>query len=206
MVVHTPGTDFTPPPQTITVKGQIWPCRTHAVVVLNKPAGYECSQAPSHHPSVYSLLPEPLRRRGVQAVGRLDAETVGLLILTDCGALNHRLTSPKTAIEREYHARCAAGLPSDAPQRLRNGLVLRGENQPSCAHAAHWLGDDTLSVTLRQGRYHEVRRLIAALGSRVTHLQRVRFGNYYLPADLAAGEWRWLGDDEVLQLECKNQP
>ena len=97
--VDTAGLEF-------GVQGQRWPFHAKALVMLHKPAGYECSQKPKHHPSVMSLLPAPLRRRGVQPVGRLDEDPTGLLLLTDDGTLIHRLTSPKHHVPKVYEVRC----------------------------------------------------------------------------------------------------
>jgi len=88
------------------VDGRAWPYHAKALLLLHKPAGYECSQRPRHHPSVLSLLPPPLRTRGVQPVGRLDADTTGVLLLTDDGTLIHRLTSPKHHVPKVYEVQC----------------------------------------------------------------------------------------------------
>ena len=95
-----PDSEVNPQGKVFSVEGTAWPYHEKAVIVLNKPAGYECSQKPTHHPSVMTLLPPPLRRRGVQPVGRLDADTTGLLLLTDDGALLHRLTHPKSTFRK----------------------------------------------------------------------------------------------------------
>lgn len=102
-----PDSEVNPQGKVFSVEGTAWPYHEKAVIVLNKPVGYECSQKPTHHPSVMTLLPPPLRRRGVQPVGRLDADTTGLLLLTDDGALLHRLTHPKKHVPKTYVARCA---------------------------------------------------------------------------------------------------
>ena len=94
-VVHDPGAEFDTDGLVFEVEGRAWPFHAKALVLLHKPAGFECSQKPRHHPSVMSLLPPPLRDRGVQPVGRLDEDTTGVLLLTDDGALIHRLTSPR---------------------------------------------------------------------------------------------------------------
>ena len=98
----------------VEVDGVRWPVHAKALLMLHKPAGYECSQKPRHHPSVMGLLPAPLQRRGVQPVGRLDADTTGLLLLTDDGALIHRLTSPKHHVPKVYEV--TAKHPIDAAQ------------------------------------------------------------------------------------------
>jgi 16S rRNA pseudouridine516 synthase len=174
------------------VDGGDWPYRLPALLALNKPAGYECSQRPSHHPSVLSLLPLPLRTRGVQPIGRLDADTTGLLLLTDDGALIHRLTSPKRHVPKVYEARCAEPVTPLLLQRLLAGVVLRDDPQPVRAQQARAIDLHTLELTLTEGRYHQVKRMVAAAGNHVVALHRSRFGALALPADLAPGQWRWL--------------
>jgi len=175
-----------------SVDGTTWPYYPQALLMLNKPAGYECSQRPSHYPSVMTLLPAPLRTRGVQPVGRLDADTTGLLLLTDDGALLHRLTSPRRHVPKVYEARCAEA-PTDAQLRaLVDGVVLRDDPSPVRAESAERTGEFTIRLTLTAGRYHQVKRMIAAAGNHVDALHRCRFGACTLPGDLAPGQWRFL--------------
>lgn len=180
---------------TLTVAGVAWPVVTHALVMLHKPAGYECSQRPGRWPSVLSLLPAPLRQRGkggVQPVGRLDADTTGLLLLTDDGALLHRLTSPKHHVPKVYEVRCKHPVDAAQLERLLTGVVLHDDPAPVAATAAEATGSHTLRLTLAQGKYHQVKRMLAAVGNRVDGLHRSAFGSLTLPTDLAPGQWRWV--------------
>jgi 16S rRNA pseudouridine516 synthase len=182
-----------------TVDGVAWPYHARALIALHKPAGYECSQRPSHHPTVMSLLPAPLRTRGVQPVGRLDADTTGLLLLTDDGALLHRLTSPKRHVPKVYIARCAEPVTPAQLQHLRDGVALKDDPQPARAQQADLLDATTLVLTLTEGRYHQVKRMVAAAGNHVAALHRQRFGALELPPDLAPGAWCFLpGPQAVL--------
>lgn len=201
--VDDPDADFDTDGLVFEVSGKTWPYHEKALILLNKPAGYECSQKPKHHPSVLSLLPGPLRERGVQPVGRLDEDTTGLLLLTDDGALIHRLTSPKHHVPKVYEARCKHPLTADQVQRLVDGVELREPELPgkrprppelARAEAAAALGEHTLSLTLTEGKYHQVKRMIAAVGNRCEALHRSQIGQLRLPADLAPGQWRWLDD------------
>src|SRR5215207_4782836 len=117
------------------VDGEPWRYRERALLVLNKPAGYECSQKPKHHASVYSLLPAPLRARGVQAIGRLDEDTTGVLLFTDDGQLIHRWTSPRHHVPKVYEVVCADPLSVDTAQRLVAGVVLHDAPEPVRAEA-----------------------------------------------------------------------
>jgi 16S rRNA pseudouridine516 synthase len=183
------------------VQGIDWPYRERAVVLLHKPAGYECSQKPRHHPGVLSLLPPPLRTRGVQPVGRLDEDTTGALLLTDDGALIHRLTSPKRHVPKVYEVTTKHAVDDALVERLLGGVVL--DDAPGVtvrAAACERSGAHALRLTLTEGKYHQVKRMVAAAGNRVAALHRSAFGPVVLGDDLAPGRWRWLGDDEVAAL------
>ncbi len=176
--------------------GARWPHRERALIVLHKPAGYECSLKPRHHPSVHSLLPPPLRRRGVQAIGRLDEDTTGVLLFTDDGALVHRLTSPKRHVAKVYEVRCKHRVDSGQIDRLRAGVLLHDDNETVRASACEATGDRALRMTLTEGRYHQVKRMVASVGNRVEALERSSFGSIRLDG-LAAGQWRWADADDV---------
>jgi len=188
-----PQTAFVVDDLVLSVQGQPWPYHAKAVVLLHKPAGYECSTKPRHYPSVLALLPAPLRERGVQSVGRLDADTTGLLLLTDDGALIHRLTSPKLHVAKVYEARCKHPLAPDTVARLLAGVVLDDDPEPVQAIACEETGESGLRMTLTEGRYHQVKRMVAAVGNRVEALHRSAVGGLALPDALAPGQWRWLG-------------
>ncbi|MGZ5767934.1 MAG: 16S rRNA pseudouridine(516) synthase [Caldimonas sp.] len=170
--------------------GARWPYRERALVVLHKPAGYECSKKPRHHPSVYSLLPAPLRTRGVQAVGRLDEDTTGVLLFTDDGALLHRLTSPKHHVAKVYEVVCTHPVDAGQVERLLAGVLLHDEDATVRAAACEATGERALRLTLKEGKYHQVKRMVAAAGNRVEALERSAFGPMGL-AGLAVGAWRW---------------
>lgn len=181
----------------LTVDGQAWPVVEHALIMLHKPAGFECSLKPSAWPSVMTLLPAPLRRRGVQPVGRLDQDTTGLLLLTDDGTLLHRLTSPKHHVPKVYEAAVKHALDDSQCERLRQGVALHGERDVVRADEAVAVSTHRLRLTITSGKYHQVKRMVAAAGNRVEALHRVRFGALSLPADLPAGQWRWVQPHEV---------
>ena len=180
-----------------SVQGQPWTYHAKALLMLHKPAGYECSTKPRHHPSVLTLLPAPLRERGVQPVGRLDADTTGLLLLTDDGSLIHRLTSPKHHVAKVYEVTCKHALAADTAARLLAGVVLDDDPAPVRALACEATGEQQLRMSLTEGRYHQVKRMVAAVGNRCEALHRSAFGAWQLPADLSAGQWRWVASASV---------
>ncbi len=182
------------------VNGQPWAYHEKALILLHKPAGYECSQKPRHHPSVLSLLPAPLRTRGVQSVGRLDEDTTGLLLLTDDGALIHRLTSPKHHVPKVYEVTCKHAMEAQHVLQLLRGVVLDDDPLPVRAAAAELITPTHLRLTLTEGKYHQVKRMVAAVGNRVEGLQRSAFGAITLGEVAQPGQWRWIGSAERKQL------
>ena len=197
--IRDPSAEFDPSGLMLDVRGEAWPVHAKALVLLHKPAGVECSQKPRHHPSVMNLLPAPLRLRGVQPIGRLDADTTGLLLLTDDGALIHRLTSPKKHVEKVYDIETAEPATPGQIEALLRGVVLRDDPRPVRAADCARTGERSLRMTLLEGKYHQVKRMLAAVGNTVVGLHRSRFGALELPRDLAPGQWRWLdGANDVL--------
>lgn len=189
----------------LRVDGQPWLTHVQALIVLHKPAGYECSLKPGAWPGVHNLLPVPLRRRGLQPVGRLDQDTTGLLLLTDDGPLLHKLTSPKHHVPKVYEVRCKHPVTQAMCDRLRKGVVLDDDPAPVAADAAERVAsadgaDDTLELrlTLLQGKYHQVKRMVAAVGNRVEGLHRSQIGRLTLPETLAPGQWAWVDDPKVV--------
>ena len=167
------------------------------VLMMHKPAGFTCSHADQGR-LVYDLLPPRFLKRDpkLSSVGRLDAETTGLLLFTDDGALLHRLISPKSSLEKTYEATLARPLEGHEAALFSAGtLVLRGEDKPCLPARLEVTGTHTARLTLTEGRYHQVRRMFAAAGNHVEALHRSRFGGLEL-GDLAAGAWRLLQADE----------
>jgi 16S rRNA pseudouridine516 synthase len=175
-----------------SVDGIAWPYAEFASLVLHKPAGYECSRKPQHHPSVLELLPLPLRERGVQPIGRLDEDTTGLLLITDDGRLNHALSSARRKVPKVYLATTRHPVEQAQVDRLLAGVLLNDEPEPIAAAACEIAGDNRLRLTLTGGKYHQVKRMVAAAGNRVDALHREAIGELSLPGDLKPGEWRWL--------------
>ncbi|MES2888501.1 MAG: 16S rRNA pseudouridine(516) synthase [Pseudomonadota bacterium] len=192
----------------LQVRGQDWPFHAQALLMLHKPTGVECSQKPKHHPSVYTLLPGPLRHRDVQSIGRLDADTTGLLLFTDDGTLLHKLTSPKHHVPKVYEVGCKHPVTPDQVTALLKGVKLVDDPATVAAAAAEPTGERAdglhgLRMTLVQGKYHQVKRMMAAVGNRVEQLHRSQFGPLSLPSDLAPGQWRWL---DASQIDWKAAP
>jgi 16S rRNA pseudouridine516 synthase len=183
-----------------SVDGVSWPFMEFATLMLHKPAGYECSRKPMHHPSVLELLPRPLRLRGVQPVGRLDEDTTGLLLVTDDGQLNHVLSSARRKVPKIYRVTTRHAVDQDQVERLLAGVLLNDEPDPIAAAACEIAGEKLLRLTVTEGKYHQVKRMVAAAGNRVEALHREAVGELALPDDLGVGEWRWLSAVDLNRL------
>jgi 16S rRNA pseudouridine516 synthase len=189
----------------LNIEGIDWPVREHALLMLHKPAGFECSQKPSAWPSVLSLLPGPLRRRGVQPIGRLDQDTTGVLLMTDDGALIHRLTHPRKHVDKVYEVQCNREITPQQIEQLLAGVVLNDDPVPVRARACEAVSDTHLRLTLTEGKYHQVKRMVAAVGNHVDGLHRSAFGPVTIAADCAPGQWRWLSP-EVFDAPASEPP
>jgi 16S rRNA pseudouridine516 synthase len=193
------------------VQGVLWPYHAKAYVLLHKPAGYECSHKPSAWPSLYTLLPAPLRQRpqksavqGVQAVGRLDQDTTGMLVLTDDGPLIHRMSSPRHHVAKVYEVTTAELITDKQVLRLLEGVVLDDSPKPVKAAACIAVSQNHLRLTLTEGKYHQVKRMLLAVGNAVVGLAPLANRRNAFAADLAPGQWRWITPDELQALSAKN--
>jgi 16S rRNA pseudouridine516 synthase len=168
-------------------------------LLLHKPAGYETSHKPLHHPSVYRLLPPQMVNLGVSAVGRLDVDTTGLLLFSTDGQFVHALTSPKKDVPKHYRVTTKHPVSAELLARLREGVLLHDEQETLAADSAEQVGEYLLDMAITQGKYHQVKRMVAAAGNRVEQLHRLALGSLAL-GDLPEGQWRLLSDEERTQL------
>ncbi len=177
------------------VFGEEYQYREHVYIVLNKPQGYECSHQATHHKSVFSLFPEILLHRGIQCVGRLDQDTTGLLLLTDNGQFLQALTHPRKHVPKVYHVTTVDPITPEQIQGLQQGVELRNEKGIYAATDIELFSEHQLSMTIHQGVYHQVKRMLAAVGNKVEALHRHQVGLLELP-DLPEGEWMYLSDEQ----------
>ncbi len=201
-------TEFVAEGLRFRVQGVDWSYFEKAYVMLHKPLATECSQKPSTYPSIYTLLPSPLRLRpqkgavqGVQAVGRLDQDTTGMLLLTDDGKFIHRMSSPRHHVPKVYEVTLKHPLDDRQVQQLLSGVVLDDDPKPVRAAACEAIGERHLRLTLTEGKYHQVKRMLAAVSNRVEALHRSQIGGLRLPDDLPAGQWRWLSAADLAQIQ-----
>jgi 16S rRNA pseudouridine516 synthase len=184
----------------LQVEGKDWEYHEKAYLAFNKPANYECSHKTTHHPSVYSLLPSHFVERGLQSVGRLDYDTTGLLLISDDGQFIHKMTAPKKNIGKVYEITTPEPITQKQIDHLMNGVVLDDDPKPCFATACKLISDHVLAMTIVEGRYHQVKRMMVAVGNNVAKLHRTEIGAFQMPSDLAEGEWRWLYPEDLKRL------
>ncbi|MFA9440513.1 pseudouridine synthase [Uliginosibacterium sp. sgz301328] len=181
-----------------------WRYAEKVYIALNKPLDVECSRKPKHNPSVYNLLPEPVVGRDVQSVGRLDVDTSGLLLFSDDGQFIHALSSPKRHVTKSYRATIKHVIDDSLIEALLGGVQLLDEPKPVSAISAKRVDAHTLELVVDQGKYHLVRRMVAAAGNRVEALHRFAVGELSLESgvlpQLDTEDWCYLTDKHLALL------
>lgn len=187
---------------TLTVFDEEWPVREKVYIALYKPANFECSRKPSHHPGVLTLLPEQFTWRDVQPVGRLDHDTTGLLLMSDDGPFIHAQSSPKRHVPKVYQATTAEPVTDALVAQLLAGVQLHDEPAPLKAISCVARGENLLEIVLEQGKYHQVKRMLAAAGNHCVTLHRSAIGGLALSAlGIAEGEWCYLSAQQLQLLQ-----
>lgn len=198
-----PDTEFDLENLSFTVQGQAWDYREKSYLMLHKPSNYECSHKTQHHPTIYSLLPHALVVRDVQCIGRLDEDTTGLILISDDGQFIHKMSSPKHKVPKVYEVTCKHLVDDVQIAHILKGVQLVDEDAPIAALACTRISDHIIHMTLTEGKYHQVKRMVAAISNRVEGLKRIQIGELKLPDDLAVGKWRWLTEDDMAKLSPK---
>ncbi|MEZ8093560.1 16S rRNA pseudouridine(516) synthase RsuA [Photobacterium swingsii] len=164
--------------------------------MLNKPEGFVCSHVDDHNPTVFVLL-DIVSPEKLHVAGRLDGDTTGLVLLTDDGQWSHRITSPRRVCEKTYYVEVADPLDESAIELFANGVELRGEKDLTRPAKLEIVGEREAFITITEGKYHQVKRMFAAIGNKVEALHRDRIGAVELDEDLEPGEYRKLTPEEV---------
>lgn len=193
-----------PEKQTIVFRGRDITYRRYTYVMLNKPEGYVSATEDSRLPVVTELLDGELRKMELFPVGRLDRDTTGLMILTNNGPLAHRVLSPKHHVPKVYRFTAAEPMAGGVEDKFRDGVTLADGYE--CKSAIIELDEDRMGgyITLTEGKYHQIKRMVASTHNRVVTLERVSFGEIALDISLARGEYRLLTDEEIATLEKQN--
>ena len=203
--VKDPSLHIDPSKDEIICQGRRIIYSKYVYVMLNKPEGYVSATEDQNLPVVTELLSEDLQRMSMFPVGRLDRDTVGLMVLTNNGVLSHALLPPKRHVEKRYYAKFKVPLAEGAEEKFKDGITLLDGYE--CKSADIQCDSDRLSayITLTEGKYHQIKRMIASLDNKVVYLERVSFGPLKLDLNLARGEYRALTDEEV-SLLCASVP
>ena len=198
-VQEDPFVEFKERPATITVNGEEVTTQEKLYVMLHKPLDVECSHNARDHRSVFELLPDRFTAMGIQTVGRLDADSEGLLLLSNQGDFIHKVESPKKGYLKKYRVPLARPFTEEQKAELLGGVMLKGERRPVLAREIAVDGDSVV-ISIGEGLYHQVRRMFAAVGNHVETLKRDAIGPVLLDETLGKGGWRFLTDDEVTSL------
>lgn len=200
-VCNDPDATFALENLQFTIQGEPWQYREHSYLMMHKPAHHECTHKTQFHPTIYTLLPAPLVERGIQCIGRLDEDTTGLILLSDDGQFIHKISSPKHHVPKIYEVSCKHAVSEADIQTLLAGVQLVDEEQTIAAQEISRVSENVIHMTLAEGKYHQVKRMIAAMGNRVEGLKRIKIGRLDLPQDLQPGEWRWLSEQDLEALK-----
>ena len=198
-VAASPEEKIDPERAVLRVDGEEISCARYTYVMLHKPAGVLTATRDARRRTVLDLLPAPWRKKGLAPVGRLDKDTEGLLLLTDDGELTHRLLSPGYHVDKRYYARVSADLEEADAAAFAAGMTL-ADGLVCLPAGLEILSPRECVVTLREGKFHQVKRMLAARGKPVTYLKRLSMGPLPLDEALAPGEYRPLTDAEVALL------
>jgi len=198
-VLEDPFMEFAERPESITVNGEEVSTVDKLYVMMHKPLDVECSHNARDHQSVFSLLPDRFTAMGIQTVGRLDADSEGLLLLSNQGDFIHKVESPKKGLLKRYRVTLAREFTEAQKQELLKGVMLKGERREVLAREIEVDGASVI-VAIGEGLYHQVRRMFAAVGNHVETLERISIGPVQLDASLGRGGWRFLTDEEVSSL------
>ena len=191
--------EFKERPEFITVNGEEVPTIEKLYIMMDKPLDVECSHNARDHQSVFELLPDRFTAMGIQTVGRLDADSSGLLLFSNQGDFIHKVESPKKGYLKKYRVTLARPFTEEQKAELLRGVMLKDERRPVLARALEVDGDSVL-ISIGEGLYHQVRRMFAAVGNHVETLKREAIGPVVLDLTLGKGGWRYMTEEEVASL------
>ena len=198
-VVKSSNVKADPLTDHITVKGIALDFKRNVYLMLNKPKGYVSATEDRDHQTVLELVPKKFSGRDIFPAGRLDRDTTGLMIITDDGALAHNILAPKKHVQKIYHVELDIPVTEEMARGFEEGVEL---NDGVCKEAGlEIVGKYAARVTLKEGRYHQIKRMFGCYGAKVVALHRLAMGNLHLPDDLAIGECRELTEDELKLLQ-----
>ena len=176
--------------------------RKYTYILLNKPEGVVSATEDGRDRTVLDLLPPDMKKTGLFPCGRLDKNTLGLVLLTDNGELGHKLLAPKSHVEKKYYFRSKFPISAEQAARFQNGLTLEDGYETKPAKIELDGDGDCGVITLVEGKYHQIKRMLDALDNKIIYLERITFGPLKLDESLGRGEWRYLSETEIAALEA----
>lgn len=179
------------------IASQPWQYRPQIYILLHKQTGYECSANPQHHLSVLEELPQQFINRNIRIAGRLDVDTTGLLLLSDDGKFIHHVTSPKRELPKTYRVDLKHPFNQEQADKLSNGVNLNNEEGIFIAHDLEIISDQQIHFAIKEGCYHQVKRMVAAVSNRVEQLSRIGIGELTIQHAPDSGNWCYLNEDEL---------
>ncbi len=196
IIQKNPSVNIDPEKEEIFYKGQAVIFKKYLYLVMNKPKGVLSASNDKKRQTVVDLVPENLRRSGIAPIGRLDKDTTGLLLLTDDGQFAHKVISPKSGVNKLYEVELDGEIPQNAVFEFEKGIVLADGTR--CLPASLKItGERTALVEIREGKYHQIKRMFGVIDLGVVELKRLKIGNLQLPQDLSEGQCRELAPEEV---------
>lgn len=186
--------------QTVAIEGSTIQLASHRYFMMNKPAGVVSASKDRYNPTALELIYEH-RNEQLQIAGRLDIDTTGLLLITDDGQWNHRVTSPKKDCKKRYLVELQNPVGKDYQKRLEAGIALEGEKRRCLPASMEIIDDHHIYLSISEGKYHQVKRMITTLGNEVVSLHRLQIGEIQLDPQLEPGDYRPLSDAEVASIQ-----
>lgn len=202
-VIQKPETSIDPDQAVVTIGGRVMDYQEFYYFILHKPGGYITATEDKKLPTVIDLLDEEDRNKDVAPVGRLDKDTEGLLVLTNDGKTTHELLSPKKHVDKVYYARVNGKVVPEDCETFASGMTLE-DGTVFAPGKLEIITSDEISeiyVTIKEGKFHQVKRMVQAIGKEVIYLKRIKMGNFSLPEDLKIGEYRQLTKEELKALK-----
>ena len=197
VAITSPDDKIDPDSDEVIFCGRPVEYRRYTYILMNKPDGVVSATEDGRDKTVIDLLPSTMRKVDLFPCGRLDKNTLGLILITDDGELGHRLLSPKHHVEKKYRFRSKFPISEEDAKRFENGLVLEDGYETKPARIALDGDKNEGVITLTEGKYHQIKRMLDALGNKITYLERISFGPLVLDETLARGEWRYLKKEEI---------
>lgn len=201
MVAQSADMKIDPNNDRVCYYGKLVVYREYNYIMMNKPEGVVSATDDGRDKTVLDLLPEEVRNDRMFPCGRLDKNTLGLMFITDNGDLAHELLSPKSHVSKKYRFRAEHALTEDEAKRFENGLTLEDGYVTLPAKIELDEGGESGVITLTEGKYHQIKRMLQSLDNKITYLERITFGPLTLDTSLSRGEWRYLTDDEIEALK-----